>query len=228
MRWFHDLWCCDKWRGNNRFSFSRLSWLSRTLMCWFAKKKAKSKGSSALLIQKFPIRRQNKSDWKRQNCDAHAPSVGDWHLFCKKHRRYRVRQWSDVYWIEEKSLHLPDFLIRHFPENKDDIKAIIQDIKYIAGYLNILCGIDNPLLLDFNKTENTCSQPHCRGHYNACPPLKNWKLHTLIAEYLGFFTKNQILIDMVAQHFYQKIPAFFPIETMNSKPLETICFWIDL
>ena len=44
-----------------------------------------------------------------------------------------------------------ELLDKHFPDNKQDIAGIIQEIAKIMGYMDVLYGIDNPLFLDLKN-----------------------------------------------------------------------------
>ena len=44
-----------------------------------------------------------------------------------------------------------ELLDKYFPENKQDIAGIIQEIAKIMGYMDVLYGIDNPLFLDLKN-----------------------------------------------------------------------------
>jgi len=53
--------------------------------------------------------------------------------------------------------------VKHFPENSEDIAAILREIDKVMGYLDVLYGIDNPLFLDLKNNPATCSGRFCRG-----------------------------------------------------------------
>ena len=41
-----------------------------------------------------------------------------------------------------------ELLAKYFPENKQDIAGIIQEIRKVMEYMDILYAIDNPLFMD--------------------------------------------------------------------------------
>lgn len=104
------------------------------------------------------------------------------------------------------------FLISHFPENKDDIRLIIREIRKIMGYMDVLYGIENPAFKEI---------PQDRAFLFG--KLLPWMLKFILTigkinrlkepveDYLKRFTANQALIDMIAQHFFQKTPASFAL-----------------
>lgn len=104
------------------------------------------------------------------------------------------------------------FLISHFPENKDDIRLIIREIRRIMGYMDVLYGIENPAFKEI---------PQDRAFLFG--KLLPWMLKFILTigkinrlkepveEYLKRFTSNQALIDIIAQHFFQKTPTSFAL-----------------
>lgn len=104
------------------------------------------------------------------------------------------------------------FLISHFPGNKRDIQLIIGEVRKIMGYMDVLYGIDNPTFMDLSS-----DRKYLFGK------LLPWLLKFLLTigkinrlkepveEYLKRFTQNQALIDIIAQHFFQKTPTSFAL-----------------
>ncbi|UCG42799.1 MAG: NAD(P)/FAD-dependent oxidoreductase [candidate division WOR-3 bacterium] len=121
---------------------------------------------------------------------------------------------KDVATISSKD-SLADYqalLERQFPENKSDIRAIIQEIERVMGYLDVLYGIDNPLFLDLKANPGYMFKtilPWLLKYRLTVPKIA--KLSTPVAEYLPRFTDNRALVDIIAQHFFQKTPAFFAL-----------------
>jgi phytoene dehydrogenase-like protein len=104
------------------------------------------------------------------------------------------------------------FLIEQYPDNAIDIKAIIIEIKKIMGYMDILYGIDNPAFLDPKKDRDYFIKvifPWMFKFIFTIGKLK--KLDEPVEEYLKRFTKNQSLIDIIAQHFFQATPTSFAL-----------------
>jgi phytoene dehydrogenase-like protein len=103
-------------------------------------------------------------------------------------------------------------LVSQFPESSDDIAKIINDIKRIMGYMDVLYGIDNPLFLDLKKDKEYLYKTILPWLFKFIFTIKKiQKLNTPIDEYLQDLTCNQVLIDMIAQHFFHKTPAFFAL-----------------
>ena len=120
----------------------------------------------------------------------------------------------DVVQVSSKA-SLDDYqalLDRHFPENKADIAAILQEIRQIMGYMDILYGIDNPLFLDLQNDPAYVFKtilPWAAKYLLTAPKIA--KLNLPVDEYLARFSSSQPLIDIIAQHFFQKTPTFFAL-----------------
>ncbi len=99
-----------------------------------------------------------------------------------------------------------------FPDHGDDIDAIIEEIRKVMGYMDVLYGIDNPYFMDFRKDRKYFLKEVIpwlfRYHRNI---RKASKLREPIQIYLQRFTSNQALIDIIAQHFFRGTPAFFAL-----------------
>ena len=104
-----------------------------------------------------------------------------------------------------------ELLEKQFPENKEDIAAIVEVIRQIMGYMDILYAIDNPLFLnltDMNYLMKTLL-PWLFKFIRTIPKIN--RLNAPVDEYLRKFTNNSSLIDIIAQHFFQKTPTSFAL-----------------
>lgn len=103
-------------------------------------------------------------------------------------------------------------LTRLFPKNEEDIRLIIQEIKKVMQYMDVLYGIDNPLFIDVAKDRTYLMQTLLpwllRYQVNM---RKVSRLQEPINPYLRRLTANQALVDMITQHFFQNTPAFFAL-----------------
>jgi len=105
-----------------------------------------------------------------------------------------------------------EFLKNQFPENKDDVTGIIQEIKKIMGYMDVLYGIDNPAFLDFKKDQKYFLQVIFPWLFKFLFTVRKIdRLMEPVEDYLRRFTQNQSLIDLIAQHFFQKTPTSFAL-----------------
>ena len=102
-------------------------------------------------------------------------------------------------------------LCRLFPDNKDDIVRIVQEIRKIMGYMDILYGIENPLFLESYSLSYMVSTllPWLFRYLGSMPKIS--RLHEPVNTYLQRFTDNQSLIDIIAQHFFKETPTFFAL-----------------
>jgi phytoene dehydrogenase-like protein len=105
-----------------------------------------------------------------------------------------------------------ELLGKHFPENRADIAGIMREIEQIMGYMDVLYGIDNPLFLDLKNDPRYVFKtilPWLLKYTLTMPKIG--KLNKPVDEYLAGFSSNQALIDIIAQHFFQKTPTFFAL-----------------
>ncbi|MHB1417414.1 MAG: phytoene desaturase family protein [Chloroflexota bacterium] len=121
---------------------------------------------------------------------------------------------EDVVWVSSReSLRAyQQLLSKNFPEQSADIDRIVQDIRRVMGYMSILYGIDNPLFLDLRHRPGYVLRtilPWLVRYALTMPRIG--RLRRPVDEYLASFTTNQPLIDLIAQHFFQKTPAFFAL-----------------
>ncbi len=105
-----------------------------------------------------------------------------------------------------------DFLNVQFPENTKDISAIIGEIKKIMGYMDVLYGIDNPAFLDFKKDQKYFLQVIFPWMFKFLMTVRKIdRLNEPVDDYIRRFTRNQSLVDIIAQHFFQKTPTSFAL-----------------
>lgn len=104
------------------------------------------------------------------------------------------------------------FLKTHFPENAADITAIVREIKKIMGYMDVLYGIDNPALMDFVKNKRYLFGQLLPWLFRFLFTMRRInRLYGPVEDYLKRFTKNQALIDIIAQHFFKNTPTSFAL-----------------
>lgn len=104
------------------------------------------------------------------------------------------------------------FLKSFFPDNINDISAIILEIKKIMGYMDVLYGINNPALMDFAKNKRYLFGELLPWLFRFLFTMRRInKLHEPVEAYLKRFTNNQALIDIIAQHFFKNTPTSFAL-----------------
>lgn len=105
-----------------------------------------------------------------------------------------------------------EFLKSFFPENSKDVSAIIREIRKIMGYMDVLYGIDNPAFMDIPNNRKYLFRELLPWLLKFLLTIgKIQRLNEPAEDYLRRFTTNQALIDMIAQHFFQKTPASFAL-----------------
>lgn len=105
-----------------------------------------------------------------------------------------------------------ELLTRHFPDHAVDVARIVEQMRQTMGYMDVLYGIENPLFLDLKSNPRYVFRtilPWMLRYLLTMPRVS--KLYRPVDEYLAGFTSNQALIDIIAQHFFQKTPAFFAL-----------------
>lgn len=114
---------------------------------------------------------------------------------------------------DQSSLHEYEiFLKSHFPENGKDIEAIIKEIRKIMDYMDVLYGIDNPIFLDIKKDYRYFLTKVFPWMFKFLFTIgKIAELDEPVETYMKRFTKNQALIDIIIQHFFQHTPTSFAL-----------------
>ncbi len=105
-----------------------------------------------------------------------------------------------------------ELLAKHFPANQQDIANIIREIAKIMDYMDVLYGIDNPLFQDLKNNPGYVFGtilPWAFKYLLTAPKIA--RLGRPVDEYLANFSTNEALLDIIAQHFFQKTPTFFAL-----------------
>ena len=105
-----------------------------------------------------------------------------------------------------------ELLVSIFPEDEADIIRIFHKINRILKYMNVLYGIDNPMMMDLRENKSYVMKTLVPWLFKFVPTLYQIERLTIPVEtYLMRLTKNRSLIDMIAQHFFHHTPAFFAL-----------------
>ncbi len=105
-----------------------------------------------------------------------------------------------------------DMLHHQFPNDAASITALIEIIKKTMDYMQILYGIDNPLFMDLKQDRAYIRKtllPWLFKYLMTVGKIK--RLNTPVETYLKTIIENQVLIDIIAQHFFKNTPAFFAL-----------------
>jgi phytoene dehydrogenase-like protein len=121
---------------------------------------------------------------------------------------------SDVIRVASKE-SLADYqalLERQFPENRPDIARIIEEVRRVIGYMDVLYGIDNPLFLDLMSDPQYIFRtilPWLLRYILTMPKVRTLLLP--VHEHLAKLSGNPALIDIIDQHFFKDTPAYFAL-----------------
>ncbi len=105
-----------------------------------------------------------------------------------------------------------DLLVSLYPESEAEIIEIVKQIRKIMHYMDVQYGIENPMFLDVKEDRDYFIKEVFPWMFKyAITSPKIAKLHDPVGEFLKRFTKNQSLLDIIIQHFFQATPAFFAL-----------------
>jgi len=114
----------------------------------------------------------------------------------------------------EQSLHLYSAMLKDlYPESKYEVERIINAIRKVIQDMNVLYGVDNPLLFAGEKKNiltMACSVV-ARMLRVSRTMYRIARMGTPFEEYLDVLATNQSLKDVIGQHFFRGTPAFFAL-----------------
>lgn len=103
-------------------------------------------------------------------------------------------------------------LTEAFPANAMDIARIIDEIKKVMEYMDVLYGIDNPLFLEDMRDPVYLLKTLLPWLFKYQKTIRKIKrLNEPVYTYLQRYTTNDALIDMITQHFFKGTPTFFAL-----------------
>ncbi|NCB48069.1 MAG: NAD(P)/FAD-dependent oxidoreductase [Clostridia bacterium] len=105
-----------------------------------------------------------------------------------------------------------NLLAKNFPKEKNNIETIVKKIELIMNHFDVLYEIDNPIFIEnMNNLRYLFKTlfPWLVKYKKSIKKVKEFNIP--VVNYLKQFTKNQSLIDIITQHFFEKIPAFFAL-----------------
>lgn len=103
-------------------------------------------------------------------------------------------------------------LIQLYPENAVEIKKIISNIRQLSEYTQVIYEFDNPYFGDqMNNKEYVLRKllPWTFKFIYSLMKFDQFKMP--MEDYLQGLTKNQSIIDILTQHFFQKTPTYFAL-----------------
>jgi phytoene dehydrogenase-like protein len=108
-------------------------------------------------------------------------------------------------------------LLNHlYPESEHEISEIISQIKKIMRYMKVQYGIENPVFLDIKEDREYFVKtilPWMVKYVFTVPKIA--KMQEPVVDHLKRYSKNQALVDIISQHFFQQTPAFFALSYIS-------------
>jgi len=117
---------------------------------------------------------------------------------------------------EENITEYQNLLNSLYPESREEISEIVDQIKKITKYMEVQYSIKNPAFLDFKEDRKYLMKkilPWIIRYAYTVPKIS--KLNMPVIPFLEKYTKNQSLIDMIAQHFFRDTPAYFALSYLK-------------
>jgi phytoene dehydrogenase-like protein len=103
-----------------------------------------------------------------------------------------------------------------YPESKEEIRDIILQIKKIMQYMKVQYGIENPIFLDIKEDREYFMKtilPWMVKYAVTAPKIS--RMQAPVVEFLERHTRNQRLVDIISQHFFQQTPAYFALSYIS-------------
>jgi phytoene dehydrogenase-like protein len=113
---------------------------------------------------------------------------------------------------EQDLFRYRDLLLSFYPESEEDIRAIVNRMQEIMGYMNLQYSIENPTFLDIKEDLNyfiSKVMPWMVKYALISPKIN--RLNIPVEDYLAQLTDNQALLDIITQHFFTDTPTFFAL-----------------
>lgn len=103
-----------------------------------------------------------------------------------------------------------------YPESKQEIHEIFLQIQRIMQYMEVQYGIDNPAFLDIKEDREYFMKailPWMVKYAFTAPKIS--RVQVPVVEFLERHTRNQNLVDIISQHFFQQTPAYFALSYIS-------------
>lgn len=87
------------------------------------------------------------------------------------------------------------------------------------NYMGVIYGIDNPLFMESFKDKEYVFKTLLPWLWKYQKNIKKaMKFNEPVYDFLSKFTKNQALIDLISQHFFQNTPTFLALSYFGLYP----------
>jgi len=104
-------------------------------------------------------------------------------------------------------------LIKNYPENEKDINKIFKIILKISKSMSVIYGFDNPIFKkDFTHDKKYIIQEILPWIGKFLLAIRHMnKMNKPINDFLGKYTSNKALMNIISQHFFKETPTFFAL-----------------
>ena len=115
----------------------------------------------------------------------------------------------------ESPQNLADYeaLLKHFyPDSSSDVARIIKAIQRVMKHMDVLYGVENPAFKDLRHDRDYVFKKLLPwlGRFVLTIGRIN-RMGMPVEEYLETLCSSRPLIDIIAQHFFKRTPAFFAL-----------------
>ncbi len=115
----------------------------------------------------------------------------------------------------ESPQNLADYeaLLKHFyPDSSSDVARIIKAIQRVMKHMDVLYGVENPAFKDLRHDRDYVFKKLLPwlGRFVLTIGKIN-RMGMPVEEYLETLCSSRPLIDIIAQHFFKRTPAFFAL-----------------
>jgi len=123
--------------------------------------------------------------------------------------------------IENEIIHIKDkgslkdyqaLLVKFYPDSKGDIENLIRVIRKIMRSMDVLYGLENPMIKDIWKDKKFIFQkllPWLPKFIWTIRKINRLKMP--VEEYLENIVRDASLRDIISQHFFKNTPTFFAL-----------------
>ena len=104
-------------------------------------------------------------------------------------------------------------LLEHlYPEDKEEIKEIMNIISEMSGYTKVLYEFDNPNFIDLKNNKKFIFKKLIPWTFKFLFTLRKMNQYNIpMEDFIGDKVSNKSLIDVILQHFFRKTPTHFAL-----------------
>jgi phytoene dehydrogenase-like protein len=117
---------------------------------------------------------------------------------------------------EENIVDYQALLSELYPGSRDEIGAIIAQMRRIMHCMKVQYGINNPVFLDMQRDREYMLKavlPWMLQYALTAPKIS--ALNEPVVDFLKRYTLDQSLLDIITQHFFHQTPAFFALSYLK-------------